>query len=293
MRSAFLASVPPAKSAAWEQIAELGRHLERAWEEARTVWPSFEVESEKFAGYLGERAPEEADVGGLDVRQTTDLYLACGCSSGQHRALLAFEKYCEQEWGRGTARYSLQASQALEIKQSLRTRLFVSSETHSGHIRRYSGKGALRAWYRTTVVRATIDYLRANDRQQRLHEQGDLDEHVALVDLELDYLKRNYREDFKHSFHAALRSLTSEDRNLLRYQLIEELTLEEIGLIYGLHLSSIARRLQKLREQLLTSTRAHLQERLGVGGGELDSIMRLIGSRLDVSISSVLCGASK
>lgn len=293
MPAAFLASLPEEKRAAWQKVARLGVELAQLWSNAAVGWADVSVDSEKFAEYLGARAPEVAGEGVLQTLHTADLYLACACSHGQEQALAAFEEHCGREWERGIARFSLQAAESAEIRQALRTRLFVAAEQEAAHIQRYSGKGAIQAWYRTTTVRATIDYLRATDRQQRLHVSRDLDDHVALVDLELDYLKRNYRQEFKQSFHAALRALTSEDRNLLRYQVLEELTLEEIGLIYGLHLTSIARRLQKLRQLLLASTREHLQERLRVDDEELESIMRLIGSRLDVSISAVLGGVSK
>jgi RNA polymerase sigma-70 factor (ECF subfamily) len=293
MQSAFLASLPEEKRAAWQKVAGLAAELEQLWSSALLAWSGVAVDSEEFAGYLGARAPEVAGEGVLQTLHTADLYLACACSKGQEQALAAFEDHCGGEWERGVARFSLQGSQSAEIRQALRTRLFVAAEQEAAHIQRYSGKGAIQAWYRTTIVRATIDYLRASDRQQRLHVSRDLDDHVALVDLELDYLKRNYREEFKQSFHAALRALTSEERNLLRYQVLEELTLEEIGRIYGLHLTSIARRLQKLRQLLLASTREHLQKRLRVDDEELESIMRLIGSRLDVSISAVLGGVSR
>lgn len=287
MREAFLASVVEPARADWLQVAELGPQLLSLWETAKAAWPTFAVSSEKFAMYLGDRAPAAASGCALQALHTTDLYLACACSVGAQNALVAFEKHCANEWNRGVARLSLTETDATELKQTLRTRLFVASTESGEQIRRYSGRGAIRAWYRTTVVRAAIDYRRASDRMEHNQALHELDEQVAFVDLELDYLKRNYRDEFKHCFHEALRSLTSEERNLLRYQLLEELSLA------GLHLSSIARRLERLRERLLERTREHLQQRLGVDAGELDSIMRLIGSRLDVSISAVLGGAKE
>lgn len=287
-RASFLRAIPSEQGAGWEALAALESELSRSWEDAKRVWPTIAIHSEEFSSFLGQRAPAEATVAMLGALHTQDLYLTCACASRLPSALIAFEKHCADEWRRALSKVSVSDAVAAEAQQALRTRLFVSEVPGDEHIRRYSGSGALHAWYRTTAVRALIDAARSASRGPRSVTDSDLDEHVALVDLELDYLKRNYRAEFKESFHTALRTLSTEERNLLRYQLLEQLTLEQIGRIYGVHLTSIARRLQKLRQQLLHETREGLRGRLGVDEGELDSIMRLIGSRLDVSLSTVL-----
>lgn len=292
LRDVFIAELKEPLQEAWAQTDGLEQHLATCVQQAQRTWPTLALATEEFVRYLAARAPSEPGLAALEAMHSSDLFLACACCSGQSNALRAFDEHCAQEWERGTGRFSLQPSQAAEVRQALRTRLFVANEPGGEHIRRYSGKGAIAAWYRTTAVRATIDALRSSNREPQAQRLDDLDDHVALVDLELDYLKRNYRQEFKESFHAALRSLATEDRNLLRYQVIENLTLEEIGRLYNLHLTSIARRLSKVRLKLLESTREQLQSRLGVDDVELDSIMRLIGSRLDVSIEAVLAHAS-
>lgn len=287
-RASFLCAIPSEQGACWVALAALEFELSRVWDQARGAWPTIALRSEEFFTYLGQRAPEEATVATLGAVHTQDLYLACACAARMPSALIAFEAYCADEWRRARSKVSVSDAVAAETQQALRTRLFVSEEPGDEHIRRYSGSGALHAWYRTTAVRTLIDAARSASREPRSANDGDLDEHVAMVDMELDYLKRNYRAEFKESFHTALRTLSTEERNLLRYQLLEQLTLEQIGRIYGVHLTSIGRRLQKLRQQLLRETREGLRGRLGIDEGELDSIMRLIGSRLDVSLSTVL-----
>jgi hypothetical protein len=52
----------------------------------------------------------------------------------------------------------------------------------------------------------------------------------------------------------------------------------------------VARWNAKLRERLLTHTRRALLQRLNTSRSEFESIMRLIGSQLDVSIRRHLLG---
>ncbi len=287
LRELFLGALEPSSVAIWQGLASLGLELERIWATATEAWPDVAVSSEEFCSQLAKWAPPDASLSALAALHACDLYLALACASGQASALRAFEVHCADAWAQALSKVAVSAVVANETQQALRTRLFVGQKPGEEHIRRYSGRGDLRAWYRTTAIRALIDATRAQERHRGV-DDSDLDAHVAMVDLELDYLKRNYRAEFKASFHAALGTLTAEERNLLRYQLLEHLTLEQMGRIYGVHLTSIARRLQKLRTQLLHETRDGLRGRLGVDEGELDSIMRLIGSRLDVSLSSVL-----
>ncbi len=272
----------------YESDPDLERRLQRIFREAQLAWPTLKVLPDTFATYLGERMATEDNIDMLDSLHISDLYLACACCSDQQAGIEAFERHCAGECEKGLARLGLPASEVDEIKQSLRDRLFVASATDGERIRRYSGKGPIRAWYRITALRAAIDRMRVNDRLQTVTEITDLDERAPLVDPELEFLKKKYRQHFKNCFQDALRDLSNEQRNLLRYQLLDGLTLEQIGLLYGVHLSSIARRLQKTRAALLDCTRRHLQHQLDIDEGELDSIMRLIHSRLDVSISQVL-----
>ena len=82
--------------------------------------------------------------------------------------------------------------------------------------------------------------------------------------------------------------LTEQERNLLRFSLLDSLTYEQIAAIYTVHRVTIRRWMSKLRDKLLDQTRGILSERLDVDQAELDSIVRLINSELHVSISRLL-----
>jgi RNA polymerase sigma-70 factor (ECF subfamily) len=82
--------------------------------------------------------------------------------------------------------------------------------------------------------------------------------------------------------------LARRDRTLLRYRYIDDLDIDAIGAVYRVHRATAARWLQRIRRELLEDTRARLAAKLAVKTDELDSILRFIGSQLDISIGSAL-----
>jgi RNA polymerase sigma-70 factor (ECF subfamily) len=58
--------------------------------------------------------------------------------------------------------------------------------------------------------------------------------------------------------------------------------------MYGVHRAIAARWLAAAREQIAGATRNHLAARAGIVSEEIDSIIRLVHSRLDVSFERLL-----
>jgi RNA polymerase sigma-70 factor (ECF subfamily) len=108
------------------------------------------------------------------------------------------------------------------------------------------------------------------------------------LDPELEGLKRKYREEFKLAFHAALAKLTDRERNLLRYELVGNLSIDEIAKLYDVHRATLARWRAAAREKLFVETERSLRTALGIGATDFRSIVRWIDSELDVSLSRVL-----
>lgn len=282
-------------------VAPVSRALNRAYVEAASGWPSLAVDERTFVRHVAaclardERVWTEAGAclerGAVpDALQIEDLYLASACARGDSAAIAAFERRYDRQLGAIVAQFAGKGRAPEDLRQILRERLFVAHDQRPPRIVEYRGTGTLKAWLKVTAVRAFLDERRRVSRR----EQEDVSPGEALLDMpaeqdwELDFLKRRYREAFRHAFWQALTTLTSEQRNLLRYHAVEGLTLDQIAAITPIHRSSIARRLQKARQALLTATREALATSLRVEGREFESIMALIQSRLDVSLSRVL-----
>jgi len=87
---------------------------------------------------------------------------------------------------------------------------------------------------------------------------------------------------------AALAALPEQPRALLRYSVVDGWTVDRIGALYGIHRATAARRVAAAREELGALIRAELAARLAISVDEVDSIVRLVQSRVDVSLERLL-----
>lgn len=258
---------------------------------AGAAWPGVALSPEDFVAHLGGLIPAGADPEGwLAAMYVEDLYLACACLHGVKRALVAFEERFLAQLPAYLP--SVAVDRVDEIKQVLRSRYFVAAPGSAPKIAGYAGRGPLAGWVRQSAQRAAAD-LRGRSDAVPLDE-GDQDRALqtqALAeDPELDYLKGTYRRDFKLAFQAAVAALSEEDQALLRLYSVAGLTTTQIGVMMGLHHTNVSRRLKAVREALFEGTRRELTARLRLSPSELESVIRLARSQLDVSLARVLGG---
>lgn len=271
----------------WQALASI---LATMVEHARARWSDVTLPTDLFLAHVAARIAAEPELEvQLERIASADLWLACGCCRGDSRAIAAFERTYAPEIGSALRRLRDQALLPDDFMQILRHRLFVGDGTGGPAIERYSGHGNLGAWVRVTAMRTAINATRNKPRPDRPSSDEDIFElEPSPEDPELDHLKRTYRDAFRTAFLETVDALDPSDRTLLRQSVVHGLTVRELARMHGVHHATIARRIAAARDRLVTGTRGILGQRLSVSPGELDSIMMLIASRLEVSLSRVL-----
>lgn len=294
---AFLAGLPDDLQTQATAMADLGQRLRDLATRGATAWPTLTLPAGYFLAALGEKAaaspPKKGLVQWLDHVQPADLHLALACGSGLPGALQLFEERYAADLDRLIRKYAGTEMPAEDLLQQLREKLFVTTDTRRAKIDSYSGQGYLQNWLRVTGARAFIDILRSATRRQDKAlmaggSDGILEVPDALQDVELDFLKREYRSTFREAFAAATRTLSPHQRNLLRQHLVHHLTVEQLGQLHGVHGATISRRMAKARQELVAATRQEFMGRVQVGDTEYESIMGIIRSKLDLSIPRLL-----
>jgi RNA polymerase sigma-70 factor (ECF subfamily) len=212
--------------------------------------------------------------------------LALACADGHREALARFEERYLSGIPAALAHMKLDAAEIDEVRQIVRDRLLVASDGEPARIVGYAGRGTLRGLVKVMAVRAALDGVR-----RRARDGGDHD--LSLLpspahDPELAFLKDTYRAAFAEAFAGAVRGLESRERNLLRLHHLGGVTLDELAKMYGMHRATVVRQLAKVRSTLLSETQKGLKRRLRIGAAELESILGLIQSRLDVSVDGLL-----
>ena len=251
---------------------------------AAETCPTFSVPREEFVAYLWARLP--ADVPpefALAQMHTADLYLACACARGDAQAVAAFDEHCLSQLDRVLGKMGIDADASAEVKQEIRRRVLVG-DGRRPEIVDFSGRGDLRSWVRVMAVRQALRRQERARRDIAVEDDELLERIVAPENPELDYAKGMYREEFKRAFEAALKALPDRERTLLRQHYIDGLTIDEIGRLYRVHRSTAARLLVRARTRVLEATRAQMMCQLDVQSKDLDSIMRMIRSQIDISL---------
>jgi RNA polymerase sigma-70 factor (ECF subfamily) len=264
--------------------ASLQARLVTKLQEARAAWPGLSVGDGEYLEYVTERLPAGDRMAALETVHVHDLYLACGCAQGDKVALRAFEGILKPEVAAALARLRCSASTADEVGQIIRTRVLVTEGGVPPRIAGYLGQGSLRSWVRVMATREALMILRKARSEPDAVDAHLLEAETPEDDPEIAHFKRVYRSEFEASFRVALATLTPRERNLLRQSFVHGLTVARVGALYKVHGATASRWIAQAREKLLAATKQELIERLQIETHELESIMRLIRSRLDVSL---------
>jgi RNA polymerase sigma-70 factor (ECF subfamily) len=278
-----------AMRARFGDLAVLEERLAGLVADARAAWPSVALGDAEFVTYLGQRVAESDDpvehLAGVHAR---DLYLACACAKVDPAAVRALERRFIVDIPVALRKVHATAEVADEVAQRMRERLLVAEPGGRAKIADYSGRGPLAAWLRVAAIRTALTL----KRDERRFETAPEDELAALPapvdDPELELYRQRYSGEFRVALSEAMASLSRRERNVLRLCYLDSLTIDEIGAFYKVHRATAARWLARARELLLEGTRRRLLEKLKVTDSELESLMRILTSRLDVSLQIFL-----
>ncbi|MBC7977279.1 MAG: sigma-70 family RNA polymerase sigma factor, partial [Myxococcales bacterium] len=166
--------------------------------------------------------------------------------------------------------------------------LLVDDGTRRAALREYAGRGDLRSYLRVMATRAMIRAINRGRREVAIDDSELFDRMLPGDDPELGFLRAHYRETVDQALRAALSALDARSRALLRYQLIDGWSIDQVGKLYGVHRATAARWLTEARDVLGEIIRTELAERLQIATQDVDSIVRLVQSRVDMSLERLL-----
>jgi RNA polymerase sigma-70 factor (ECF subfamily) len=262
--------------------------LDAALAAARAAWPMVApLSRDAFRAWLAERLTGKVD---LSRAPTSDLYFACACSTGDAQALAVFEQRYLGEVTIASAKLRAAPGIEDEARQVVRDLLFVAKPGRTAAISSYAGRGDLRGWVRVVAMREVLRLCKRDHREVMTDDDALLDALSPATDPELEQLKARYRKEFSAAFADAVRGLEPRERTLLRLSVVDGLGVEAIGKQLGVHHATAARWLIRARESLLDATRDRLAVKLQLSEPDVDSVIRLVRSRVEVSIERLLKG---
>lgn len=242
--------------AAWPDAAWNRREVEDRWRRLRSAEPSGD-------------------------RHWDDLFLAWACLAKDARALRTIESRYIADTLPNLKHMALAAHECDEVLQQLRERLLVGTGNSQPALERYTGRGHLGGFIRTTAVRLAVDLRRAT--RPPPDELSFLVAH-ADADPELSYIRKRYAAELEQAVRAAFASLADKQRLLLRHQLVDALSVDQIAALYRIHRATAARRCAAARARLCALARRELRAQLGVGNPTVDSILRIVTGGIDARV---------
>jgi RNA polymerase sigma-70 factor, ECF subfamily len=210
-----------------------------------------------------------------------DRELVIAALARDSRAVQAVEAIVRAAASSAARRLGGDSAAADEIAQRMAEKLWLG-RTSGGEpvLATYTGEAPLSAWLRVIAYREGVELLRARE----IPDDAIVDRVVATTEPELAMLRTAYLIAFKRCFKAAFAELSMHDRDLIRRHHLDGLSLDELAKLYGSHRATVARWLAKVRERLVTETRAALRNELSANT-DLDDVLALIASKLEASLS--------
>jgi RNA polymerase sigma-70 factor (ECF subfamily) len=253
--------------------------IELAYLEGKRAWPTLAAPWQRFAEMVLASAPPEDKLS----LHAGDLYLACAAGDRDRQAVEIIDRDLIAPLRSHLRRF---ASSAEDMLQVVRQRLFTGAHPR---IATYAPIAPLRNWIKVVAIRAAIDYQRAEQARQTpsdplaasLIQAGGPD--AATV-----AMKRQYKGELEAALRSELAVLSQRDRAVLRLHLVDNVSVERIAIMYGVHRVTVARWIWKAGEDLLAALRAHFRDRFRVLPPELDSLAALLQSEISLDLPQLL-----
>lgn len=269
---------------------ELERLLAEVLRLAERGLPEAAVPPEVFLPFLARRAAAALADGVAPLAlQLGDLYVLCAYLQGHRAAQELFSTaYLPQVEG-ALRRIGAPQDALADLRQFALQQLLLEPAREGGQ-GGYAGRGSLLGWMCVSAVRRSRTLLLRAGRERPLGDGLETRLASSAADPELSYLRSLYGGELQAALTEALGSLSARERNLLRYHYVEGLSTEQVAALYQVHRTSAGRWIEKARQRVLRHTQRALLGRIRVRPSELQSIVRLVQSQIELSLGAALGG---
>jgi RNA polymerase sigma-70 factor, ECF subfamily len=253
--------------------------LDTAIVNARKTWPRIAVDP----GAVRKHFQKLCERNSRPLAHAADVYLAFAAGQGDPVAIAAIESLLRAQTPGALAHLRQPAAFNQDVQQKLLMRLFLRDKAK---IRTYVGNGPLRSWLVAATLRTALNMM------ERQHQEVSIDEGMPgknrADDPELEHFRRRYAKPLKAALEDAIRALSPDERNVLRFYFLDGLTVEKIAALRGTHKATVSRLITKTRRALFEQVQRNFGQRFAHGQAEFESVIRLVQSELQVSLERVL-----
>ena len=208
--------------------------------------------------YLPETATQQEVHSLFTSLRIEELVLARACAAGNESAWQDFMLRYREKLHDAALTITREESQARELAGSIYADLYGTGNREGERVSKlsyYNGRGSLEGWLRTVLAQRQINEYRGGRRTVSLDEESEAGKQFPAVPVESP---SHVDPRLNAATDAALAAISSEDRCILAYYFLHDLTLAKIAAILGVHESTISRRIEKLVRNLRKDILARL-----------------------------------
>lgn len=278
---AFLKALPARRARPRELAVSLQGLLARA----RSAWPDLPFDEEGLARHVASRLGTERDLSqALERLHAPDLLLAYACSQACPEAIAIVDERYLPRVAASIERVDGSAAFAQDVLQIVRERLFVAQKGRQAKIAEYAGRASLASWLRIVATGVALDMRRTRRGPLLVGEDpGEIPD--PLEDPERNCLNARSRGALQQALREALSALPDRERDVLQRAYLRGESIDAIGEFYGVHRATAARWVVRARGLVLEQVRKSLAEKLRLSPVEIDSLLRLVGGELELTVS--------
>lgn len=237
------------------------------------------IDGPTLAAALARRVESAAELTGLRLEE---LLLAEACLAHDAAALGELDELLAGVVR--ALRHRASATEQDELCQQLRIRLLVPSSGTAAKLQLYAGRGSLKGFLRVVA----LNLLNREQADRREASDGAL---AALPDArawESGVVRLDQQAQFREAFQRAVAALTVRQRSLLRLNLLDGLSIDELSPLYGAHRSSVARWLAEAKQALEAETRRQVAESLKLDPDEVERLLTSAQQGFQLSLNRAL-----
>jgi len=246
----------------------------------------------KYLFGKAEARPSRSDVRSfLESLHSGDLVIAIACARGNEEAWEEFVRehgaYAKQCARQLAFRYRWPDSAEDDLVESLWGDLF-GLRSESGRASKfgaYAGLGSLRGWLRAVLYQIAVD------RHRGIRESvpiEDVEHRVVSRRSESGPLSDRYTSAAREALTTALSELDSERKLILSYYYFDELTLKQIGELYGVHEATASRWVARAQSEVRKSVERILKRQFGFNSAQIEASLASAAKAEGLNIQELL-----
>lgn len=217
-----------------------------------------------------------------------DVVLTCGLFHRDPWALSEFERSVAPRVLAALSKLGADEASAAECLQATRVRLLV--DEGGRRLTQYRGIGSFAAFVITAAVRALS--VQHRGRRVQLEPEAALRSLSAATDLERQVARVGQTALFERAFRDALGSLSTREVALLKLNLVDGASIDELAGVYRVSRATAARWLASARSALKSSTLSRLSSLTRLERHDVKSLFDSVVSSLNLSLRRFVAEAA-